>query len=151
MSTIQSAAVGCGVRPPIEAEPAAMTVAPAAAVAMRLSGIDAETLAEQLTALWEDAAGRYRPALRFDVSLVETCGRSGAEREHDAHRLVRAEANEAAACACGCAMRATLVRLERLEHLVLLACAPDVRARDALGRMAAELANRHATQTLPVD
>ena len=107
----------------------------------------------------DDVDGRVRrhPIVRREdlrrhhVLRRACCGRSGAEREHDAHRLVRAEANEAAACACGCAMRATLVRLERLEHLVLLACAPDVRARDALGRMAAELANRHATQTLPVD
>ena len=150
MSTPQSIAVQHGVRP-AQAGLLSDRSAPATAVAMRLTGVDADALAEELVGLWQGAVGRHRPALRVDVSLVETCGRSGAERERDARRLLRAEVDEAAACACGCAMRATLVRLEPLEQMVLLTCAPDVRALDALGRIAEELARRHTAEALAVD
>jgi hypothetical protein len=150
MSTTQSIAVQHGARP-AQAGFLPGPATPARAVAMRLTGVDADALAAELVGLWQGAVGGHRQALRIDVSLVETCGRSGADRERDARRLLRAEVDEAAACACGCAMRATLVRLEPLEHLVLLACAPDVRALDALGRVGHELTRRHAAEALAID
>lgn len=150
MSTTPSVAARSGLRPAQAGFPS-VPAEPATSVAMRLTGIDADTLAARLVGLWQGAVGDRRPGLRIDVSLVETCGRSGAEREHDARRLLRAEATGVSACACGCAMRATLVRLEPMEHLVLLACAPDVRAREGLSRVSEELARRHAAEAIAVD
>jgi hypothetical protein len=68
------------------------------------------------------------------LSLVETCGRSRDARERDALRLLEAEASAWPVRAPGAVLRAVLVRLDRTDHLLLLA-APE--ARGAAGRLAA--------------
>lgn len=107
---------------------------------MRLSAeVDADALVEDLARLWADAPSRTRAASRVELSVVETCGRSAADRERDALRLLHAEADGPP---CTAALRATLVSLAAGEHLLLLAASPKVGSTDLIG-LADALARRY--------
>ena len=89
-----------------------------ASVALRLrEPVDAELLREQIAAPWPGRGTRRAAARRIELSVVETCGRTPDERERDALRLLRAEADAAGPMGL---LRATLVRLSASEHLLLL-------------------------------
>ena len=93
--------------------------------ALRLSGApDARSLGEELERTWIEARGAHRAAA-FALSLVETCGRTRAERERDARRLLRLEADVPGLASRG-RLRATLVGIDPQDHLLLLTGAPDV-------------------------
>jgi hypothetical protein len=109
-------------------------------MALRLSAvIDADALVEDLARLWRDAPCRTRVASRVELSVVETCGRSAADRERDALRLLHAEADGPP---CTAALRATLVTLAAGEHLLLLSASPKVGAT-GLVALADGLARRY--------
>jgi hypothetical protein len=102
---------------------------------LRVAGaVDADTLRAQLDRLWSPGDSRGRSPPGVALSLVETCGRSRDARERDALRLLEAEASAWPVRAPGAVLRAVLVRLDRTDHLLLLA-APE--ARGAAGRLAA--------------
>ena len=103
---------------------------------------DVDALGEVLSCAWRTATGARRGGARLMLSVVETCGRSGPEREEDALRLLRAES--ATPRARG-ELRATLVRIDERAHLLLLSAAHDAQA--ALDELAAMLARRHPPAT----
>lgn len=106
-------------------------------VALRLAAsIDAEALGDELARLWTERCALRRGAARVELSVVETCGRSPAERERDALRLLDAETRAVRPAGT---LRATLVSLGTRDHLLLLAAAPGALALQALGRTAADL------------
>jgi hypothetical protein len=99
--------------------------------------IDPDTLAAQLAALWRVATGRCPPAVRVEMSVVETCGRTRGERERDARRLLQAERGPRPRPG---SLRATLVSVDAHEHLLLLAAASGT---GALTTLVTELERLH--------
>ena len=87
----------------------------------------------------------YRPraASRVELSVVEICGRSSADRERDALRLLRTETPPGAGT-----LRATLVSLGPLEHLLMLAAGEQPAADGALALLAAELGRRDPMESV---
>lgn len=105
--------------PPQAVRAANGDLGPAPRVALRVSAeVDADVLVEDLAGLWRDALAHRRASSRVELSVVETCGRSAADRERDALRLLHAEVDGPP---CAAALRATLVTLGAGEHLLLLA------------------------------
>lgn len=113
-------------------------------IALRLSGqVDADALCERLAGLWREVLRRPRAASRVELSVVEICGRSSGDREHDALRLLRTETPPGAG-----ALRATLVRLGPREHLLMLATGQQAAAGGPLAALAAELALRYPLESV---
>jgi hypothetical protein len=109
-------------------------------IALRLSGqVDADALCDRLAGIWREVLRRSRAASRVELSVVEICGRSSADRERDALRLLRTETPPGAG-----ALRATLVSLGPLEHLLMLAAGEQQAPGGPLARLAAELARGEA-------
>jgi hypothetical protein len=124
--------------------------APAPArVALRVTGPEAGAFPEALPALWRAVSGGGRTRARIELSVVETCGRCGDDRQRDALRLLRAEANAVAGSVRGAALRATVVRIDAREQWVMLAAQPDRATREAVDRLVAELATRFRGVPLP--
>jgi hypothetical protein len=93
----------------------------AARLALRLhAGVDADRLESELARLWEETGPRRR-GRGVELSVVETCGRNPADRERDAMRLLRLEADRSASGSRTEPLRATLVSLDSADHLLLIA------------------------------
>ena len=121
---------------------------PAPRVALRVSTmVDADVLAEDLARLWRETPCRMRAASRVELSVVETCGRSAADRERDALRLLHAEAEGPP---CAAALRATLVSFAGGDHLLLLAASPKAGA-GALAALTDGLALRYPVSPVRLD
>ena len=113
-------------------------------IALRLSGqVDADALCERLAGIWREVLRRPRAASRVELSVVEICGRSSGDRERDALRLLRTETPPGAG-----ALRATLVSLGPLEHLLMLAAGEQPAAAGPLARLAAELGDRYPMESV---
>ncbi|MCX7231546.1 MAG: hypothetical protein NTW15_21515 [Burkholderiales bacterium] len=113
-------------------------------IALRLSGqVDADALCERLAGIWREVLRRPRVASRVELSVVEICGRSSGDRERDALRLLRTETPPGAG-----ALRATLVSLGPLEHLLMLAAGEQPAAAGPLARLAAELGHRYPMESV---
>jgi hypothetical protein len=116
----------------------------AASLALRLpEPVDAELLREQIAALWPRGGTRGTRSRRIELSVVETCGRTPDEREHDALRLLRAEADTPGPMGL---LRATLVRLSASEHLLLLTAVAT--PSDGLIALASELGRLRTVSAL---
>jgi len=102
-------------------------------IALRLqAGVDADLLAAQLRELCTaepNRSGQPPPLGRsretaVALSVVETCGRSRAERERDAYRLVEIESRDCADLQRSDSprepLRATLVSVDTFDHFLLL-------------------------------
>jgi hypothetical protein len=89
------------------------------------TALDIDALGEHLVRTWRAQGGRRRPGPVVELSIVETCGRTPAEREQDAQRLLRLEARGCGRGAAGVPLRATLVSLDRSDHLLLLATSDE--------------------------
>lgn len=113
-------------------------------IALRLSGqVDADALCERLAGIWREVLRRPRAASRVELSVVEICGRSSGDRERDALRLLRTETPPGAG-----ALRATLVSLGPLEHLLMLAAGEQPTAVGPLAMLAAELGHRYPMESV---
>ncbi len=113
-------------------------------IALRLSGqVDADALCERLAGIWREVLRRPRAATRVELSVVEICGRSSGDRERDALRLLRTETPPGAG-----ALRATLVSLGPLEHLLMLAAGEQPTAVGPLAMLAAELGHRYPMESV---
>lgn len=106
------------------------------------SGIDLDALGADLHRLWQSFGARGRRAARIEVSCVESCAESRAERERDARRLIELEGSAHRGGGLANALRATLVRLDPGEYLLLLA-APAAASAAALGQLVGELAQQY--------
>ena len=114
----------------------------ASVVALRIrTGVDADRLRDELRRSWR-ATGRPRhdDAACVALSIVETCGRTPAERERDALRLLD---DERRATGRRGTLRATLVALGAGEHLLLLAASPGTGAPEPLSAIADDLGRRY--------
>jgi hypothetical protein len=103
---------------------------------------DVDAFGERLAAAWRTSTGARRGGARLMLSVVETCGRTGPEREGDALRLLQAES---ATPRTRGELRATLVRVDERVHLLLLTAAHDAQA--ALDALAEMLARQHPPGT----
>lgn len=113
----------------------------AACLLLRLrTATDPDALADQLSRLCRQLPGGRRAAPAMAVSVVQTCGRSAAERERDALRLLETEARATRCATSRPTVRATLVSIGADEHLLLLAVAPDAAMERLLATLAGELA-----------
>jgi hypothetical protein len=113
-------------------------------IALRLSGqVDADALCERLAGIWREVLRRPRAASRVELSVVEICGRSSGDRERDALRLLRTETPPGAG-----ALRATLVSLGPLEHLLMLSAGEQPTAVGPLAMLAAELGLRYPMESV---
>jgi hypothetical protein len=113
-------------------------------IALRLSGqVDADALCDRLAGIWREVLRRPRAASRVELSVVEICGRSSADRERDALRLLRTETPPGAG-----ALRATLVSLGPLEHLLMLAAGEQQSPGGPLALLAAELGRRYEMESV---
>jgi hypothetical protein len=116
-----------------------------AGLTVRLAArIDVDALGEHLVRLWRQQGGGGRAGPVVELSVVETCGRSPAERERDALRVLQAESLEHARAPGTVPLRATLVSLGTHDHLLRLAVPADAAA--LLGRLVA-----HLSQAYPLD
>jgi hypothetical protein len=109
---------------------------------MSETGIDLDALGADLHRLWQSFGTSGRRAARIEVSCVESCAESRAEREHDARRLIELEGAAHRGGGLANALRATLVRLDPGEYLILLA-APAAASAAALNQLAGELARHY--------
>jgi hypothetical protein len=110
----------------------------AARLALRLhADVDTDLLETELSRLWQ-AAGPRRCCCGVELSIVETCGRNPADRERDAMRLLRLEADQSGSGSRKEPLRATLVSLDLTDHLLLLA-APAACSAAVLSGLVAEL------------
>ncbi|HYF60990.1 MAG TPA: hypothetical protein VEA81_18735 [Burkholderiaceae bacterium] len=111
--------------------------------ALRLrAGIDAQALGDEIERLWLETRGPHRSSM-VALSVVQTCGRSVDERERDALRLLRLEADGVDPAPSGARLLATLVSVDVAEHLLLLAAAPA-----ALDALVARLSQRYPLAAL---
>ena len=106
------------------------------------SGIDLDALGADLHRLWQSFGTSGRRAARIEVSCVESCAESRAERERDARRLIELEGEAHRGGGLANALRATLVRLDPGEYLLLLA-APAAASAASLSQLVRELARHY--------
>jgi hypothetical protein len=106
------------------------------------SGIDLDALGADLHRLWQSFGTSGRRAARIEVSCVESCAESRAERERDARRLIELEGGAHRGGGLANALRATLVRLDPGEYLLLLA-APAAASAASLSQLVRELARHY--------
>jgi hypothetical protein len=134
--------------PPSNAAP---VVRPTAghALALRLAGpVDADLLHEQLRRWWQAAVRRRPGAAAVALSRVESCARSRCEREHDALRLLRLEADAGVPGESRDGLRATLVSVDAAEHLLLLAVDPDAQSAAGLPAVCSALERQYRVEPL---
>lgn len=139
--------------PPPDTAPAphpdARSAPAAACFILRLrTGADADALGEQLSGLCRQLPGGRRAAPVMALSVVETCGRSPADRERDALRLIDAEARAACPNTLRPTVRATLVSIGPDEHLLLLAVAPVTAMERLLATLVGELSRLYPAASL---
>ncbi len=119
---------------------------PAPVLALRIgAGVDADRLSDELGRAWRAAGASRRDAPGVAMSIVETCGRTPAERERDALRLLDEERRAAGPHGT---LRATLVSLGAGDHLLLLAAAPGATVLHALSTIAEELGRFYPIATI---
>lgn len=122
-----------------------------ARLALRLhAGIDTDRLESELARLWQQRAGTRRNGSGVEMSVVETCGRNSIDRERDAMRLLRLEAEQPGTGNRGEPLRATLVSVDSADHLLLLA-APAACSAAVLCGLVAELARLYPFAALGAD
>ena len=103
--------------------------------------LDLDALGADLHRLWQTLGASGRRAARVEVSCVESCAESREARELDARRLIELEGAAHRGGGLANALRATLVRLDPGEYLLLLA-APAAASAAALAQLVREL-SRH--------
>jgi len=106
------------------------------------SGIDLDALGADLHRLWQSFGTSGLRGARIEVSCVESCAESRAERERDALRLIELEGAAHRGGGLANALRATLVRLDPGEYLLLLA-APAAASAASLSQLVGELARHY--------
>lgn len=105
-------------------------------------GLDLDALGADLHRLWQTIGASGRRAARIEVSCVESCAESREAREHDARRLIELEGAAHRGGGLANALRATLVRLDPGEYLLLLA-APAAASAAALAQLVGELSRQY--------
>lgn len=114
------------------------------ALALRLhASIDAEQLREQLRRWWQPPTCRRRSTPSVMLSVVETCARSRQDRERDALKLLRLEADAHPRGEPHEGLRATLVSLDATEHLLLLVVDPGAASAAGLPALSSALAHHY--------
>ena len=109
------------------------------------AGVDAQRLSDELGRAWRARGGTRRDAPGVAMSIVETCGRTAADRERDALRLLDEERRAAGPQGT---LRATLVSLGAGDHLLLLAAAPGAAPPQALTTIVEDLGRMYPIATV---
>ena len=106
------------------------------------SGLDIDTLAQTLRTTWSTHGCAGRRPVRVEVSCVESCAETRDEREQDARRLIDLESSAHRGGGLAQSLRATLVRLDPGDYLLLLA-APAAASAVALSALIDELSRSY--------